>query len=114
MFVVKEQHWIDDLGREWSILKCGELKPGKKASHAALRRFVFIRDGFTCQHCAASPRTIPEHYSGWQAVYVGNPADRIPLELDHVHPRCAGGSHHPDNIQALCRECNGEKGAKSK
>lgn len=34
------------------------------------------------------------------------------LEIDHVHPESAGGSHDAHNLQLLCRSCNRRKGAK--
>lgn len=34
------------------------------------------------------------------------------LELDHIVAESKGGSHHPDNIQLLCRFCNRSKGCK--
>ena len=35
------------------------------------------------------------------------------LEVDHVHPWSKGGSNDRDNLQALCKPCNMDKGAKT-
>lgn len=61
-----------------------------KSTLARLRQHVFERDGFRCQHCAAS-------------------VDQ-PLVLDHVIPWCLGGKTEPANLQALCGSCNSRKG----
>lgn len=52
---------------------------------------VFKRDGFTCQYCGRRP---PE------AV----------LHVDHVKPRCEGGSDELINLVTSCMECNLGKG----
>lgn len=51
-----------------------------------LRRKVFIRDCFKCQHC-------------------GSRADHV----DHILPRKRGGDDTLDNLQALCRRCHSLK-----
>lgn len=35
------------------------------------------------------------------------------FEVDHIVPRASGGGDELDNLQLLCRQCNGSKGAKS-
>lgn len=32
---------------------------------------------------------------------------------DHVHPRRAGGTLHPENVLIVCYQCNQDKGAKT-
>lgn len=49
-----------------------------------LRAYVFQRDNFACVMCGRRGR----------------------LECDHVRPRAAGGSDHPDNLQTLCVPCH--------
>jgi hypothetical protein len=34
------------------------------------------------------------------------------LHLDHIHPRCRGGSNDAENLQLLCIECGQWKGRK--
>ena len=41
--------------------------------------------------------------------YCGAPATTV----DHVNPRSAGGTDHPQNLVAACQTCNRSKGAKT-
>jgi len=52
------------------------------------RRAVFARDGYACQYCGATSH----------------------LTLDHVTPRCRGGSSSWDNVVTCCSPCNLRKG----
>lgn len=97
----------------------------------SLRKLVYERDGFACRSCGWSPG-VPDEYDGKNAlevrigtrqrlvqrrliaddIYEDVPVIRI-LVVDHVHPFSAGGSFDdPDNLQSLCSDCNGKKGAK--
>ena len=55
-----------------------------------VKNSVWQRDGGRCVQCSA------ETY----------------LEFDHVIPHSKGGASTLNNVQLLCRKCNGEKGAK--
>lgn len=58
---------------------------------------VFERDQWICQTCGIScDRTHSNN-------------DTSP-ELDHIIPLSKGGGHKYDNVQLLCRSCNGAKG----
>lgn len=35
---------------------------------------------------------------------------RIPFQVDHIIPMNKGGKTVPENLQILCRKCNGTKG----
>ncbi len=60
------------------------------------RRFeVFKRDGFTCQYCGRRP----------------DDGETI-LEVDHIHPRAAGGTDDELNLITSCPACNSGKRAK--
>lgn len=74
--------------------------------HAALRAFVFTRDGFRCRHCGVTPIVVPAAYDGRETV--GTPIGHC-LVMDHVVSRRNGGEHHPDNLQTLCDSCNARK-----
>ena len=37
-------------------------------------------------------------------------ASRIPFQVDHILPMSKGGKSVPENLQILCRSCNGRKG----
>lgn len=52
---------------------------------------VYRRDNFACQHCETTSE----------------------LTIDHIIPVARGGSDEPDNLQVLCRTCNGTKGARA-
>lgn len=61
---------------------------------------VFAKAAWRCELCGVStPRRLR-----------GKQVDRSP-ELDHIIPLAIGGKHAWDNVQCLCRKCNGEKGA---
>jgi hypothetical protein len=55
-----------------------------------IRRAVYERDGFECQHCGANED----------------------LSLDHIHPYSLGGEDTAENLRVLCRSCNSKKGAR--
>ena len=63
----------------------------KKKINADLRRQVFERDAYRCQHCG-----------GWEN-----------LCADHVIPESRGGPATFENLQTLCRSCNSIKGART-
>lgn len=102
--------WRDDLGREWRVPQIlGRLKFRVPCAQA-LRRFVFIRDNFTCQKCGIRPESIPVDYDGKEAVIVA--LDRLGctcIVMDHIVSRRNGGGHHPRNLQTLCDPCNARK-----
>ena len=52
------------------------------------RRALFYRDNFTCQYCGTPTRK---------------------LTIDHIVPRCRGGSHQWDNVVSACVPCNHKK-----
>jgi hypothetical protein len=68
-----------------------QLKSARQIS-AKLRRSIFMRDGFRCRECGASPEN--EH------VYI---------EIDHIIPFSRGGNSEEKNLQTLCSKCNGAK-----
>ena len=61
---------------------------------------VFARDGWRCQMCG---RKTPEKLRGTINA-------RAP-EMDHIVALANGGDHAYQNVQCLCRSCNGMKGA---
>ncbi len=82
-----KQWWIDHEGRTWRVPNVRDrLRPHQIKGHAALRAFVFCRDGGRCVRCGSS--------------------EELP---DHIVSRRNGGSHHPSNLQCLCKRCNDRK-----
>ena len=63
-----------------------QVKVPRRPAAGLSRRAVFVRDGGSCQYCAA-------------------PAD----DVDHVMPRSRGGEHRWENVVAACRPCNANK-----
>lgn len=59
----------------------------KQTIPAALRRAVYERDNHACRQCGA----------------------RENLSIDHIYPEVWGGTTTLDNLQTLCRLCNGRK-----
>lgn len=58
-----------------------------------LRFEVLKRDGYTCQYC-------------------GRQTPNVVLEVDHVIPRCEGGTDEMMNLVTSCWECNRGKGGR--
>jgi hypothetical protein len=58
-----------------------------------IRFEIFARDAFTCQYCGRKP---PE----------------IILEIDHIEPRCHGGTNETINLVSACFDCNRGKAGK--
>jgi 5-methylcytosine-specific restriction endonuclease McrA len=57
----------------------------------ALKRQALERDGFRCLRCNGATE----------------------LTTDHIIPVAKGGATNLDNLQTLCRGCNGEKAART-
>lgn len=105
----ENRFWVDHRGRTHrEPTTRGGLNFCKLPSHAALREFVFWRDGYACRHCSAAAREVPEDYDGSFAPGTDNESC---LVVDHVVSRRNGGRHHPANLQALCDRCNARKSA---
>lgn len=60
------------------------------------RLAIYVRDGFRCAYCGCDLRN----------------ADPRNVTLDHLTPRCEGGSNHERNLITACRSCNSARGAK--
>lgn len=109
--------WTDHHGKVWPVTTMkGRLK-FKLPSHAALRAYVYHRDGYRCRRCNANAVDVPANYDGRYALLTdtkvrarkGDWQWADVLILDHVLTLKAGGRNHPDNLQALCETCNKKK-----
>lgn len=69
------------------IDQCGSKFIRKPLTDAARKR-IFERDSYNCRHCGS----------------VSN------LTVDHILSVHKGGINSDDNLQTLCRSCNGKKG----
>jgi len=70
-------------------------------SYPRFKRAIFIRDDFTCQICGVKPTTTNKY-----GLIV---PDLNLLAIDHIKPFSKGGETTEDNLQVLCRKCNGKK-----
>jgi 5-methylcytosine-specific restriction endonuclease McrA len=75
-----------------SVIALTEYVPQPHQTPAFTRRNVYLRDGYQCQYCAKTYKTMN-------------------LSLDHVVPRCVGGKLTWENTVTCCRKCNGRKGS---
>lgn len=109
----EEAHWFDEHGNRWKVASPRFRLCFRYPSNRALRAFVYRRDNFACVECGWQPSLIPAYYDG-KATLLGPDIDgkRQELQLDHKHPLHHGGTHHPDNLQTLCFQCNASKGAR--
>lgn len=74
--------------------KIGQLQPEyEKQLRDGAFAAAMDKDGYyTCAHCGRRERS------------------RVHFQVDHVLPMNQGGKSVPENLQILCRKCNGEKG----
>lgn len=109
---VDSPFWLDTSGRIQKTPAGNKLHFCKIPLHAALRAFVYTRDGFTCQICGTKPEVLPIGYDGRTTPSVARFAKsgfQSYLVIDHVLSRRNGGTNHPANLQALCDSCNSAK-----
>jgi 5-methylcytosine-specific restriction endonuclease McrA len=57
------------------------------------RLAIYLRDGFRCVYCTAD-------------LTQANPRE---VTLDHIKPRCQGGSHKARNLVTACITCNSQR-----
>ena len=75
--------------------RSGVAKHRTRREPSDRQRFrIFVRDGFRCRACGASPLT-----------QVG-----VELHIDHVVPWSKGGETTDDNLLTKCKQCNLGKG----
>lgn len=77
------------------------IQRGAKVGQAFSYKQVFDRNGWRCQLCG---KVTPEHKRG-------TISHNAP-EVDHIIPLSKGGEHSINNVQTLCRACNGWKSDK--
>lgn len=85
----KECFILDEFGIRPSEIKFAE---DSLISQSLKRRFNLLKEAnFKCKYCGRSP---PE----------------VQLELEHIFPKCKGGTDKKDNLAVSCRDCNRGKG----
>jgi 5-methylcytosine-specific restriction endonuclease McrA len=85
------QHETEPFVREQTVK--GRKHRTSRNVNWRLRHLVMRRDNFKCRHCGRSP-----------AIDLSTQ-----LEVDHIFPYSKGGETVLDNLQTLCRNCNGGK-----
>jgi diadenosine tetraphosphate (Ap4A) HIT family hydrolase/5-methylcytosine-specific restriction endonuclease McrA len=85
--------------------------------HAAVDQFKQRRGEAIWQHRAVASGVIPGGVrydtlkrAGFRCELCGIAADERALDVDHIRPRSLGGVDDPENLQALCWQCNANKG----
>lgn len=73
--------------------KSGNNGQGSKWLRPDKRLALYIRDGFSCAYCGRNLKD-------------AEPAD---VTLDHLLPRCHGGSNDATNLITACRSCNSSR-----
>ncbi len=76
--------------RTANITLDGDTRQERRLVSKETRNAVWIRDGGRCVECGCSDY----------------------IEFDHIIPVAKGGANTVNNIQLLCRRCNGAKGAR--
>lgn len=81
---------------DFSLFEIGKVNPEleKNLRNTALEQSKDADGNYTCA-CCGKKRT-----------------DRIFFQVDHIKPMNKGGKTVPENLQILCRPCNGRKGDK--
>jgi hypothetical protein len=70
----------------------------RRVVSADLRAQVLQRDGLICQGCGRGLHDVK------------NRIDPFKATIDHIVPRCHGGTDRPENLRVLCHECNSSQG----
>lgn len=66
-----------------------------------LREKIYIRDKGKCRYCRKQIE--------WEAV---TKQGRKDVTLDHIIPKCLGGTDSEDNLTIACFRCNNLKGSR--
>ena len=84
--------------------------PNGSGVPTSMRRRVFREENYTCAECRVTgyERRFPR---GGYGYYTDKPG--VYLSIDHITPKCHGGTHARENLRVLCTTCNTRKGTKS-
>ncbi|MCK4792041.1 MAG: HNH endonuclease [Desulfobacteraceae bacterium] len=94
----KKEFWINPADGIRRPIPSSKYKLTKTVSGRMLYRYIIERDNNTCRICGEHPEPFPSYrYTGPCIV------------VDHILTRKHGGTHHPQNLQAICDTCNARK-----
>lgn len=82
-----------DHGKRTPVIRTGPREP----ISPIVRRLVYRRDQWTCQHCGSTPFAATRNRRSGA------------LNLDHITPWSAGGTDRSDNLRTLCTPCNQDR-----
>lgn len=105
---VSPRFWTDHKGKQWKVSTIRKRLKFCIPSHAALRAYIFWRDGYRCTQCGVTAINAPVNYDGRHTLAT---EQNWCLVMDHKISHRNGGTHHPDNLITLCDSCNARKAA---
>ena len=91
------KHQMEEAERNYDLEKLAQLKYGtlpeleKKLRDEAFEKSKNEKGEYQCACCGRTGTS------------------RVAFQVDHIVPMNAGGKTVPENLQILCRQCNGEK-----
>ncbi len=102
---------FDNLGKSLSI-NGKDVPPIKLNSK---RYYCYARKGVTCVRCGIKGQYFAVERQGMSGYHLNlyhltKGDNEIMITIDHILPRSRGGGNEPSNLQAMCIECNHEKG----
>lgn len=102
----KLPYWVNGVPERKRRARPKKLRSARRWANR--RRRVFEEAGWRCVACGRKGVDIND----WDARRE-NP-ELVPLTVDHIVPRSKGGSRSFENLQSMCRPCNGAKGNRMK
>lgn len=90
-----QQDTEEEQGATGSTVQIASVKRRTRREISDRQRFkIFVRDGFRCKSCGASPLMTPG----------------VELHVDHILPWSKGGETVDENLETKCKQCNLGKG----
>ena len=84
------------------------------------RTAVVVRDQGICQesgkvadHVTIFPKSF-RAIKTYEKKIIFRDVYYYPFDIDHIIPRCMGGTNDMDNLRLCCRHCNRKKGSKER